>query len=241
MAKPGFTEWWFQLIDQRTNLPIDDDTGVYNVLTVNDPSELTIYSDDDATSKTNPGTITNGEMRFWTADTVTTLDLSLVTANSVALFVESLTPSDHRVVINPDAFVCQMVIPYVVVGASEAIVDTGFDISANMLVKDCYVHVTTLGTGANLDIGTSTDSDGFVDGITVDATGYPVALLEEVLTSATKIGALISIALTADYARKLHKRANATSGANIVYTNTTSSSTAGEGYIYVTYQRIPTT
>jgi hypothetical protein len=117
------------------------------------------------------------------------------------------------------------------------VVDTGFDIGAGMLVKDMWLHTTTLGTGAVLDIGTSTDTDGFLDGVTVDATGFLV--IQETAASAHQIGALIASATGANV-RKLHKRANATSGANIIYTNTTSSSTAGSGYIYLEYRRVPT-
>jgi hypothetical protein len=144
-------------------------------------------------------------------------------------------------VIDPTKMHHNLVIPYQVVGASEAIVDTGFDILANMLVKDVFPHVTTVGTGATLDVGTSTDTDGFLDGVSVATTGYVTTAMEEALVSTSSlIGALLAVA-TGTNVRKLHKRANATSGANIVYTNTTSSSTAGEGYLYVNYIRVPTT
>lgn len=240
-GKSNYQEWDIQLVDGRTNKPIDDDAGVYNVLTENDPAEITIYSDGNGTSASNPGTMTDGRMTFWTAQTVTAIDLSVLTSNGHAYFLESLSVSDHRIVVWPDnAGIYNLIVPYTFSGASDTIVDTGFDILANMLIKDCFVHVITAGTGFAMDVGTSTDSDGFADGVLVTTTGYPVTLLEEVLTSATIMGALISVALTADYVRKLHKRANATSGANIVYTNTTASTTAGAGYIYLVYQRIQT-
>lgn len=236
----GYIEYYIQLFNTRTRAPIDDDTGICNVLTDGAPTEITLYSDANGTSQANPMTFTNGVIRFWTADTVASVDLSILTANGHSVFAESVTISQHRIDINPDSLVQQLIIPYLVVGASEVVVDTGFDIGASMLIKDCFIHCTTVATGATLDIGTSTDPDGFADGVVASTTGYPVTLLEEVLTSATIMGALISIPLTADYARKLHRRANATSGANIVYSNTTSSSTAGDGYIYFTYYRIPT-
>jgi hypothetical protein len=238
------TEWHFYLYERHASgvdTPIADSTGVINILAADDPSEVTLYADTSGSSASNPLTFTNGRVRFYTAASVTSVDITGLTAKGHAFFYQGITPSVHRIVIDPTRVSHTLVIPYQVVGASETIVDTGFDILNNMLVRDCFVHVTTAGTGATLDIGTSTDSDGFVDGVSAATTGYPVTLLEEVLTSATQIGALLSIALTADYVRKLHKRANATSGANIVYTNTTSSSTAGEGYIHIQYHRVPTT
>lgn len=239
----ALTEWHFYLYERHASgveTPINDSTGVINILTENDPSEATIYSDLNGTSASNPMTFTNGRVRFYTATSVTALDITGLTAKGHAFFYESVTPSVHRIVIDPTRMVQKMVIPYQVVGASEAIVDTGFDILDNMLITDIELHVTTVGTGAALDIGTSTDSDGFADGVSAATTGFPTTLMEEALVSTSSlIGALLTVA-TGPYVRKKHKRANATSGANIVYTNTTSSSTAGEGYIYLTYTRVPT-
>lgn len=239
----ALTEWHFYLYERHASgveTPIADSTGVINILTENDPSEATIYSDLNGTSASNPMTFTNGRVRFYTATSVTALDITGLTAKGHAFFYESVTPSVHRIVIDPTRMIQKMVIPYQVVGASEAIVDTGFDILDNMLITDIELHVTTVGTGAALDIGTSTDSDGFADGVSAATTGFPTTLMEEALVSTSSlIGALLTVA-TGPYVRKKHKRANATSGANIVYTNTTSSSTAGEGYIYLTYTRVPT-
>lgn len=240
MARNQYTEYYLQLINGRTGAPIDDDTGLYNVLTADDPSEITLYSDTNGTSQANPGTMTNGIIRFFTAVATTSVDISILTANGHAFFLEGITPSNHRVVVMPDEINNMLILPYQVVGASETIVDTGFDLSAKMMVKDVFLHVTTLGTGAVLDVGTSTDSDGFMDGVSAATTGYPATVLEEALVSTSSlIGALLTVA-TGPYVRKLHTRANATSGANIVYTNTTISSTAGEGYIYISYMRTPT-
>lgn len=237
----NYQEWYVQLMDGRLNRPIDDDGGVYNVLEAGDPSEVTIYSSSTGATGTNPGTLTNGVLRFWTQTSVTSVDLSILTSNGHAFFLEDITPSQHRVMVWPEnSGLYNLIVPFQVVGASEAVVDTGFDILSNMLIRDCFVHVTTLGTGAALEIGTSTDSDGFADAVSVATTGYPTTMLEEALVSTScLIGALLTVA-TGPYVRKLHKRANSTSGANIVYSNTTSSSTAGDGYIYLTYSRIPT-
>lgn len=236
----SYTEWFFQLFDNRTRKPISDSTGVYNVLTVSSPLELTIYSDKNGTTGSNPGTMVNGQIKFYTANTVTSLDLSVLTANGIALFAKALTPSMGRLDVNPELMTHKVVIPYLIVGASEAVVDTGFDILSNMLIKDIEVDVVTAGTGAVLTVGTSTATTGFSSGIAASTTGLPITLLEEALVSTSAVfGTLLALA-TGTNVRKKHMRANATSGANIVYSNTTSSSTAGAGYIYLTYDRIPT-
>lgn len=238
------TEWSIELYQRQSSgvdTPIDDDTGVANILVADDPSEVTIYSDVNGTSGSNPMTFTDGRIRFFTANTQTSIDLTGLTARGNAFFVQGLTPSNHRVLVDQNVMNQTLVIPYQVVGASEAVVDTGFDVLANMLVKDAWPHVTTVGTGAALNVGTSTATTGFLNGVSVATTGYVVTALEEALVSTSSlIGSLLANA-TGPYVRKLHKRANATSGANIVYSNTTSSSTAGEGYLYINYIRVPTT
>lgn len=53
--------------------------------------------------------------------------------------------------------------------------DTGWDLPAAAVVLDAFVQVTTADTGQTLDVGTdgsgSNDPDGWLDGISVNATG----------------------------------------------------------------------
>jgi len=238
-GKSNFAEWDIQLVSQRTMKPIDDDSGVYNVLQANDPSEITLYSDGNGTSASNPGTMTDGRFTFWADSATTSVDISVLTSTGHAFFLEDVSQSDHHIEVNTEKMENTLIIPFQVVGASEAVVDTGFDILDNMLMKDCWIHITTLGTGAVLNIGSSTTNGGFASGVSVAATGWPVTLIDEALVSGSSlIGTFLALG-TGTNVRKLHKRANATSGANIIYINTTSSSTAGEGYIYLTYLRLP--
>lgn len=236
----GFTEWYIQLFNTRTRAPIDDDTGTCAVLTDGSPAAITTYSDANGTALTNPITFTNGIVRFYTADTTTSVDLSLLTATGYAVFAESVTPSMHRIDVNPELMTQKLVVPYVFnATVTGAVVDTGFDLSASMLVKDVEVDVFTVATGGVLTVGTSTTTTGFCTGVVASTTGFPATLLEESLVSTSSVWGTFLAVATGMYVRKKHIRANATSGANIIYQNTTSSSTAGNGYIYLTYDRMP--
>lgn len=240
----SYTEWYVQLIDGRISgsgqsAYINDSTGFFDVLTAGDPARITCYSDERGTALTTPGTMTAGVIQFWTQSSVTSVDLTIETTQGHAFFVQSLIPSNHRVVVMPEKIEQVLILPYNLVGASEVIVNTGFRQHANMLIKDVFLHVTTVGTGAMIDIGTSTKQSGFAIAVTVDTTGFPLALLNEKLTSASQVGSYLALSGTASYARSLHQRLNATSDGSIVYSNTTSSSTAGAGYIYIIYYRIP--
>lgn len=235
MPRNNMTEWYVQLINGRTGRPISDDL-VCNVLTDGDPAEITIYSDDDSTSLSNPivTTATNGIIRFFTANSVTSVDLSILTDDGYAFFIESLTPSQHRLVVWPETEGHVLVVPYDVAGTTEALQDTGFNIPANVLVKDVFLHTTTLATSGALDIGVSGDTDGFLDAVTAAATGFKA--LSEVYASGGIIGALIAAA-SGSTTRVLYRAATATS---LVYLNTTAASAAGAGYIYLTLIRVPT-
>jgi hypothetical protein len=236
----GYTEWYFQLFNTRTRQAIDDDAGICNVLTVDSPAEATIYSDQNGTSASNPMTFTNGVIRFWTTSSVTSLDLSVLTNTGHSFFLESVGPSQHRIDVDPDRWLYKLVIPYTYSGASETVVNSGYTISAAMLVKDIELDVVTAMTGGILAVGTSTDPDGFCDDVSAATTGFPATVLEEALVSTSSLFGALLANVTGPYVRKKYYRANATSGASIVYANGTSSSTAGAGYIYLTYDRLPT-
>ena len=238
MARNQYREYYLQLINSRTMSPIDDDTGVYNVYTVSTPTEATIYSDTNGTSQANPGTISNGIIRFFTALSVESVDVSILTASGHAIFVEALTASQHRVLVNPDEWKNQkLVIGMTLPGTSATIVDTGFDLPATSLTKEAYLHITTVATDTDVDLGTSTDTDGFLDGIDTSATGL-LGLVEDL--TAGSIGALLATT-SSSAIRKVYVPANATSGKSIVWTMTgTATATTAYGYIYIIYDLMPT-
>ena len=89
MARNGRKHWFVQLFNKRTTRMIDDDSGVCNVLVAGSPVEVTIYATEMGTSAgSNPLTFTDGKIEFWTADTVTSVDISIYTANGDAVFVQ---------------------------------------------------------------------------------------------------------------------------------------------------------
>ena len=239
MAASGFNEYYVQLFDSRTRAPISDSTGVCVAMTVNTATKATCYSDDRGTALTNPMTFTGGALRFFTADTAATIDLSLLTANGHARFVKGLSPSQHRIDIDPEQLRYKLILPYVHTATLTASVqDTGFDLSAAMLVHDVEVDIITASTLGVMNVGTSTAPSGFVALATIATTGLQALLLQEDIVSAvTFYGTLLASA--SGTVRKKHIRANATSGANIVYNNVTAATVAGDGFIYLTYDRVP--
>ena len=235
----NFVEWFVQLVDVRTNRPIADSTGTCQVLTQNSPVKLTIYGDSVGTSATNPVTLTNGVARFWTDVATTAADLSIVTANGHALFLEDVTTSLHRVNVNPDqADQCAVVAWFVT--ASGVVADSGVSIPTAARVYDAFVRIFAPASGAVLDVGTSTAATGFMVGVTVEVTGTKANDESASVATAGSKGTLLLAAATATLTNclKYYIPANATSAAKVVWQHTTASS-AGSGYIYLRYVRMP--
>jgi hypothetical protein len=249
-----YKEWNLQLINMRKNVDIDDDAGVCNVLTAGDPAEITLYSDERGTSQANPLTISNGRIRFFTLSTITSVDLSIYTANGEAAFVQDVVRSDHRVLIDTDKLEQTLVIPWFFNNNVET--DTGFTLIGDVLIKDIRLLVTTVDATETIDIGldgtTTNDPNGLVAAALTSAAGY--VELKPQITDGTNIdyvgsnyvGALLATSITGADAvatvggwTKLETLIGAAeTDANVTYTCSAGSDTAA-GYMILHLMKIP--
>ena len=185
----NYTPYSVQLVDKRTKRPVDDDAGNFMVYTADSPVKATCYSDANGTSLTLPGTLTNGYLSFWTAASVTTVDVSVLTSTGRAYFLQGLTPSQHRVDVDTEQNEYTLVAGWAILSAhaDAAVSALGFQLQTGMRIKDVLVQKTSAGVGVGagliVDFGVSGDPDGFIDGITASSTGY--YLNEGVFTNAT--------------------------------------------------------
>lgn len=258
----NYTEWTFQLIDKHTNRPVDDDAGLFEVLTASDPTRLTLYSDDKGTSLTQPVTLTNGIGTFYMDSATTTCDVSILTAGGRSYFIEAFTPSQHRVDVDPKRTAYTFICRWHANTACDAVADTGFDLIAGMRIRDVYLHVpTAIATGCLMDVGISGDTDGFLDGVNAGSTtGYRVGDVvyttndTDVANSAFVSSVQLRGALLVDFSRGLTtattgaskgffapKRYMVTAATSLVWVlKTTNTAGTGEGYIYLEYDLAPT-
>lgn len=254
----SYREWWFALVDSQTGNSIDDDSGTLLVLTAGAPTAPTIYSDDKGTAVSNaertPRTFSNGRVRFWTDRSVTSVDLSLMTAKGQAYFFEDVPYSQHRLMFDNSQRRHMLVLPF---GASNNTeIDTGVDLPiANLLVTDVHMRVTTVDATETLDWGllsseTGGDADGFMLAQSVANLGHVTGF--GVVTGGTNIdyvvhtsgyGALLKQGIAgADAVATvggLQRRYYLTDGTakSITYTGSAGSDTAA-GYLYVEYVRL---
>jgi hypothetical protein len=252
----SYTEWYVQCFNTRTKKPIDDDTGVCNVLTANSPVEITIYSDDRGTSASNPLTMTDGVARFWTAASVTSVDLSIMTSTGYAVFCEDFVPSNHRVDINPDERKQLLVIPWLFNNNVET--DTGFDFPAKCRINpyELALRVTTADATETIEVGilaseAGGDADGFIDAASIGTAGY-VSLIPQIcgggnidyvttnyvgVLLATSIAGVDAVATVGGWSPVTNYVTDGTAK-SISYT-CTAGSDEGYGYIIIGYDRLP--
>ena len=257
----NFTQYDLQLYDTRLDLPIDDDTGLYTVLTVNTPTPATGYSDMSGTALTLPATMLNGRMTFFTANTVTSVDISVLTAGGRAYFLEGITPSHHRADVNPEQRTYQLIIPWNGNTACNLAAATGFSLLNGMRVKDVFVHCTTATTATAIHVGISGTPSGFLVLAPTATTGYKTGDVNMTATATLVAGASVFVStvqnrgtLITDWAAGLttasvgaakgffaKKAYLATGTTAIVYTvMETNSAGTGSGYIYLEYDMAPT-
>ena len=255
----NYREFYLQLYNRRTGVAIDDDSGLFTVLTAGSPVILTAYSDKNGTSLTLPGTMTNGVIRFFLDSATTSCDVTVLTSTGRSYFLEGVTPSQQRVDVNPEAPEYQLVVPWHGNTACNAVADTGFDLLAGMRIKDVFVHCTTNMTASAIDIGLSGDTDCFLDNVIVSVTGFRTGdvVLISTETSSVNIVALTQIRGVNLVDATVGFSATATRGgskglfAKKAYTVTattslvyvivaTNSGATGSGYIYAEYDLIQT-
>lgn len=250
----GYTEQYFQLFNTRTRAPIDDDSGVCNVLVASSPVEVTLYSDQNGTSAANPIAFTNGAIRFFVADTVTTFDLSILTASGDACFAKACTKDMHRIDINPDERTQTLVVPFAASDNTET--DTGFDLPSNCILwpYGLDLRVVTVDSTETIDVGilsseANGDANGFVAAASV-ATGGLVQLIPQITGgtnidygSTNYVGVLLCTVIAgADAVATVGgwtPKSYLTDGVakSITYTGSAGSDTAA-GYIYLTYRKV---
>ncbi len=245
----SFTEYDVQLVNARTGNPIDDDTGKFIVLTVDTAVTATIYSSDEGTAitytaATCSNTMTDGRITFWTANTVTSVDLSIHTADGQAIFVKGLTPSQHRVDVNTEQMRQMSITPFysTIAGltATASIWSSGMTIGAGgCIVRDVFMRNSVIGTLAIWQCGVSLTPSGFMVGSTGSVTGFQIPF--DAAASVTLVRTWGSLFLANATNMIEHPLGVAFATATgIVFNNVTATTlvTSG-GWIYITYDNLP--
>jgi hypothetical protein len=257
------TEWRFHLVDSSKNtglMPsIDDDSGKLMVLTEDTPDSPTIYSDMNGTTVTETAgiavlTFSNGQVRFWTANTVTALDICGITADGRTFALNSVTPSQQVIPVNPILSDQLLVVPF---GPSTSETDTGLDLPSNCLISplDVKLRVTTTDSAKTLSVGllaseSGGSATGFINAALMTSSGFVEIIPQNTngtnidYLSTNYIGGLLcttiagadAVATVGGTTSKVYRTDG--TAKSISYTGSGGTTTAA-GYVYLSYRRLP--
>jgi hypothetical protein len=215
-----YKQWNIQIFNKRTNAVVDDSTG--KAVVMNSAQTLaasatlvSVVADQNGSALSQPITLSSGLLTFFTAKTVTAVDVSILTSDGFAIYAKGISANVHRLDVYPEQRLQVFTFPMIFI-AGGTVQDTGFDMPVGMLITDVAVQVVVLDAGETVDIGfinavESGDEDGLAKLVTVANLGFPT--LYPVVTGGANIDYLVE---TAGYGAYL---AQAIAGADVVATN----------------------
>ena len=268
MAIVNLRPYFVKLVNTRTKRPIDDDTGVFQVYTAGAATRATIYNaagtqltQEVVGSSFISRTMTDGTLEFYTDRSVSSVDVSILTAGGRSYFLKSLSASQHRADVDPEQTEFTLVAAFNDKASCTTVRPLGFRLRRGMVVKDVMVKVTAAFAGAaaasnRYSVGRSGAALGFLSQITLSAVGFKQGnpdLSTTGVVLASRYGAGLAEFHASStggvdfYVRKSYIAATATASNNLVVKRQTAATLtasitgqAGKGYIYYMYTLLPT-
>lgn len=193
-------EYFLQLVNTRTKRPLNDDTGNFQVYNAGAATRPSIY-DVAGTTLTQEvvgtsfisRTMTDGQLHFFTDMSVSQVDVSVLSAGGRAYFLKTVTPSQHRIDVDPEKQEYILVAAWNDKASCTTVRPVGFRLRKGMLVKDVMIKVTAAFAGAaaasnRYSIGRSGAALGFLNNITCSAVGFKKADVEVSTTGVFVVG-----------------------------------------------------
>lgn len=173
-----------QLSEVGTNRSIFHD-GYAIVMANGSPSKLAL-TDATGAALTNPVAIVNGEIEFYTADSVATVDISVYTEHGYTAFVQDVLPGTQGEIYIDLKNQYQTVILPFDIDDTDVTANTEYDTGVNaavgaiLLPQGAGVKVTTIDAGMTIDFGmdgagAENDPDGLFNGVSLAALGFTAA------------------------------------------------------------------
>jgi len=228
-----------QLQDHRDGAAIIDTGGVCYVAVAGGAAKIAVAitkAGAQATSN-NPVALTTGKIEFWTADSVSSVDLYGIGPNGHAFKLAGVKPSGNNALsIDQGQMQQVMLIPF---SAADVTANTetatGFTEPANaLMLPSVAIRVLTLDATETVDVGTlssdSGDADGFIDGLSLAAVGVVKAT---VANGSDTMGALLvtqDSANAGDLALEAH-----VSAAKAITLTTSAGTDTAAGFIALPY------
>lgn len=247
-----YKQWDIQVFDERRHTYVNDSTGVGVVMNAGLSTLVTLVADQQGTALSQPVALNAGRLTFYTAKSVTSVDVSILTAQGQAIYARSLSSSVHRLDLDPEDRDQLLVIPFKATNAVQVV--TGFKLPADCLIDDTYIRVLVVDSAKTLDVGfvnavEGGDENGLLAATLLTNLGFvePAPSISNGsnidFTGATTYGALLGSAITGSDAVatnggfQKHKYKTDGTIKSLVYTPSSGASTCA-GLIYISYQSL---
>lgn len=196
--------------------------------------------DADGAALANPLTLTRGGFDFNVADTVTSVDLYILSPTGHMVVAKGVKPSgDASIMVDTGRVDTTLIIPFNAAdqtGGTEKL--TGF-VLPGAVQPNVAVDVVTIDATETIDVGTdsgdSGDANGFMDTVSVGTAGY---IKPTLLASGDTMGALLSVLDSANAGDDAPEQDVSMIGKEVSYTLTAGSDTAA-GFIVLPMQLRP--
>lgn len=200
-------------------------------------AKSTIYNSAGATI-TNPIAMTTGGVDFYTANTLSTVDLYIASPTGHFKVQTGVTGGWDRIDIPTNASFQTMQIPFNFADQTAATEQsTGFTIPANaMMLPNPGLYITAIDATETMDVGTLSSASGDADGFIIAASLGTLGLVKgTVIASGDTLGAYFKVLDSANAGDDAPEGSVAVAGKVITYTMTTGSDT-GTGLISLPYR-----
>jgi len=260
-------EYFLQLVNTRTKKVIDDDSGDYQVYQPGTPVRQTIRSIAGATlTQEVVGTsyisrdMTDGQIHFFTNLSASLVDISVLTAGGRAYFLKGVTPSQHRIDVDPEKSEYILTVAIDNKHSCTTIVPIGFRLRKGMIISDVFVKVVTAFNGGVTasnaqNVGRSGARLGFLRRIVMTTVGYKqgtplvsttgLAYNQRIGTDLVTF-ATSTTSLGVTYIRKVYFAQTAVVSNNLTISRPTAmtlsisvTAAAGKGYVFFVYRLSP--
>jgi hypothetical protein len=168
-----------KLYDATSDRAISHD-GKAIIMTNGSPDKVTLY-DATGAALANPITITDGVGKFFTAETVSSVDVSIYTEYGYSAFLNDVLPGvPQEVYIDLSRQAQTLIVPFSVADSTAAVeTDTGLDLVVGTLIRydGLGIKVTALDATETIDLGldgagAEDDPNGILEAISVAALGW---------------------------------------------------------------------
>lgn len=231
--------WAIQLADHVTGKAITASGGVAMAVTAGGSAKVAVATSSTGTPATsnNPVSLTNGKIEFWTADSVSTVDLYVACPGGQFLVAKTVVASGpNELFVDTNQRNQTMVIPFDqsdFTANSES--DTGFDEPASaIMLPTPAVRVTTVDATETISVGTdsgdSGDADGFMATVSIATAGVVVGTIAN---GANTLGALFEVQDSANSGDLTHE--GHVSGGKSITMTTSAGADTGVGFIILPY------